>query len=120
MTITLVVTMKLECVFVLLVLLASADQFPSQPPADWYPITNIGSPFVTKVANFAITEHNKKSGSNLKLVKVIEGIHEFVVGFHFRLNLTATGGSTSHYEANVIGFQGGDLDPWRLISFIPE
>ncbi|KAL6560593.1 hypothetical protein OROGR_004152 [Orobanche gracilis] len=111
------VTMKLECgvVVFLLISLASADPFVG----GWNPIPNINDPYVTEIAEFSITEHNKNSGENLKLEKVINGESQAVAGRNYRLTLTASDGSRSshNYEATVWD------KPWMhfrsLESFVP-
>ncbi|XP_061344379.1 cysteine proteinase inhibitor 5-like [Gastrolobium bilobum] len=68
----------------------------------WKPIQNIADPHVTEIANYAVTEYDNRSGSKLKLVKVIKGETQVVAGTNYRLVLAAKDESaTKHYEAVV-------------------
>nr|AFK40971.1 unknown [Lotus japonicus] len=86
--------MKLVCVFVLL-LISFTSTF-AQFVGGYSPIKDINAPHVRKIAQFAITEHNKHTGENLKLERVIKGDSQVVSGLNYRLTLAATDGSTSH------------------------
>ncbi|TKY53951.1 Cysteine proteinase inhibitor 5 [Spatholobus suberectus] len=68
----------------------------------WSPIKNINDPHVKEIADFAVTEYDKRSGEKLKLEKVIKGDTQVVAGTNYRLTLAATDGSSSNnYEAVV-------------------
>ncbi|XP_004517283.1 cysteine proteinase inhibitor 5-like [Cicer arietinum] len=95
--------MRFQLIFLLLVvLLASKTTRNEAIPGGWSPIENINDPHVTDVANFAVTEYDKRSGAKLKFEKVIKGESQVVSGANYRLVLSANDGSVSnHYEAVV-------------------
>lgn len=69
----------------------------------WTPIKNITDPHVAEIAEFAVTEYDKQSGKNLKLVKVIKGETQVVSGTNYRLLLTVKNESvTKNYTAQVL------------------
>ncbi|KAF1895344.1 hypothetical protein Lal_00043990 [Lupinus albus] len=68
----------------------------------WTPIENINDPHVKEIADFAVTEHNKESGTKLKLESVVKGESQVVSGTNYRLVLVASDGSTAkNYQAVV-------------------
>ena len=69
----------------------------------WTPIKDIkNDPHVAEIAEYAVTEYDKRSGANLKLVKVVKGETQVVAGINYRLVLKAKDGSkTTDYEAVV-------------------
>jgi len=78
---------------------AARNQFA---PGGWSPIDDINDPHVTEIANFAVTEYDRRSGAKLKFEKVIEGESQVVAGTNYRLTLSAADGSDSkNYEAVV-------------------
>jgi len=82
------------------------------------PIDDINNPRVTEIANFAVTEYNKRSGAELKFEKVIKGESQLVAGTNYQLTLSASEGSISkNYEAVAWD------QPWthfrNLTSFVP-
>ncbi|GER56749.1 cysteine proteinases superfamily protein [Striga asiatica] len=48
-------------------------------------ITNLNDKTVMKCAKFAVSEHNKKTGTNLILVKIAMGLKHRVAGWNYRL-----------------------------------
>ncbi|CAJ1941463.1 unnamed protein product [Sphenostylis stenocarpa] len=85
-----------------LVLFVSAVARENSMPGGWSPIKNINDPHVTEIADYAVTEYDKRSGQKLKLEKVIKGDTQVVAGLNYRFILTATDGSSSgNYEAIV-------------------
>ncbi|KAI5414488.1 hypothetical protein KIW84_040110 [Lathyrus oleraceus] len=96
--------MKLQTLILLTVLLmASAATARKQYPIGGYsPITNINDPHVIEIANFAVTQYDKRSGAKLEFKKVIKGESQVVAGTNYRLTLSAGEGSVSKiYEAVV-------------------
>jgi len=94
---------SLQCLIVLVsVFFASAVARKNIAIGGWSPIKNINDPHVTEIANYAVTEHEKRSGEKLKLEKVIKGETQIVAGVNYRLVLATTDGSSSkNYEALV-------------------
>ncbi|CAI8604492.1 unnamed protein product [Vicia faba] len=82
----------------------------------WIPIKNINDPHVTSIANYAVTEYDKRSGSKLKLEKVISGETKIVDGIIFCLNISATTISASN-KYNVVVLE--KLSQRNLTSFVP-
>ncbi|KAJ1428678.1 Cystatin domain [Sesbania bispinosa] len=68
----------------------------------WTPIKNFNDPHVTEIANYAVIEHNKRSGENLKLVRVGKGATQVVAGTNYRLVLTAKDESATNKYAAVV------------------
>ncbi|KAJ1427142.1 Cystatin domain [Sesbania bispinosa] len=113
--------LKLECLLLLLLVVsasAASRKGPGPIPGGWSPIKDINDPHVKEIADYAVTEYNKRSGAKLKLEKVIKGDTQVVAGTNYRLTLAATDGSTSNnYQALVWE------KPWQhfrnLTSFNP-
>ncbi|KAK7262100.1 hypothetical protein RJT34_29660 [Clitoria ternatea] len=110
--------MKMEFLLVLLVLVSFAVARKEGLVGGWSRIKNINDPQVTEIADFAVSEYDKRSGAKLKLVKVIKGDTQVVAGTNFRLVLSASDGSSANnYEAVVWD------KPWQhyrnLTSFTP-
>ncbi|KAK7359870.1 hypothetical protein VNO77_01835 [Canavalia gladiata] len=71
-------------------------------PGGWTPIKDLKERRVVEIANYAVTEYDKRSGANLTLVKVVKGETQVVAGTNYRLVLKAKDGSTVlNYEAIV-------------------
>ncbi|GAU27147.1 hypothetical protein TSUD_104560 [Trifolium subterraneum] len=77
-------------ILLFIVLLASTTMRNEAIPGGWTPIKNINDPHVTEIANYAVTEHDKKTGLNLKLEKVISGETKVVNGIIYCLNISAS------------------------------
>ncbi|KAK2412907.1 cysteine proteinase inhibitor [Trifolium repens] len=94
--------MRLQSLVFLLFLLIIASLAARSVPGGWSPIDNINDPYITGIANYAVTEYDKRSGAKLKFEKVIKGESQVVVGTNYRLILSAANGSASNnYEALV-------------------
>ncbi|XP_073049282.1 cysteine proteinase inhibitor 5-like [Primulina eburnea] len=85
----------------------------------WQQIKNPQDPRVLKIAKFAVEEHNKQAGAELKFVKVIKGETQVVSGTNYRLVISAKDIGASglkNYEAVVW------VKPWQkfrqLTSFV--
>ncbi|CAK8538867.1 unnamed protein product [Lathyrus sativus] len=96
--------MKLDSFSIMFVLVfLSVSIFSEGLPGGWNPIKNIKDPQVLEIAQFAVTEQQKKSGVKLSLVDVISGETQIVAGINYRLVLTANDGSvTKKYQAQVV------------------
>ncbi|PNX81005.1 cysteine proteinase inhibitor 1-like protein [Trifolium pratense] len=92
-------------IFVLLILSVSviSDAVKKDVLVGGYtPIKDIKDPHVAEIAQFAVTEYGKQSGTKLILVKVIKGETQVVSGTNYRLVLAAKDKSvTKNYEAIV-------------------
>lgn len=82
----------------------------------WRPIQNLKDPEVLRIANFAVTEHNKEAKTNLTFVAVLKGETIVVAGLRYKLVISAKDGdSARNYPAEVWS------KPWlkfqQLISF---
>lgn len=82
----------------------------------WRPIQNLKDPEVLRIANFALTEHNKEAKTNLTFVAVLKGETIVVAGLRYKLVISAKDGdSARNYPAEVWS------KPWlkfqQLISF---
>ncbi|KAK7379926.1 hypothetical protein VNO78_34202 [Psophocarpus tetragonolobus] len=95
--------MKVECFLLLsipfLSLLVVSD---ATTVGGWSPIKDVKDPHVVDIANYAVTEYDKRSGAKLKLLRVVKGETQVVSGTNYRLILTAKHESaTTNYEAIV-------------------
>jgi len=83
------------------------------------PIVNINDPHVIEIANFAVTEYDKKSGATLKFEKIIKGESQIVQGTNYRLTFSANIGSLSKvYEAIVYENKSTrKLTSFRLVAY---
>ncbi|XP_075504117.1 cysteine proteinase inhibitor 5-like [Primulina tabacum] len=85
----------------------------------WQQIKNPQDPRVLEIAKFAVEEHNKQDGAELKFVKVIKGGTQVVSGTNYRLVISAKdigASALKNYEAVVW------VKPWQkfrqLTSFV--
>ncbi|XP_058782225.1 multicystatin-like [Vicia villosa] len=80
------------------------------------PIPNLNAVHVIEIAKFAVSEHNKQSGSKLKLHKVIKGETQIVNGVNYRLTLSTSEGPLLMIHETVVLEQSW-LDSRKLIYF---
>ncbi|XP_057754227.1 cysteine proteinase inhibitor 1-like [Arachis stenosperma] len=69
----------------------------------WTPIKDLqNNHHVAEIADYAVSEYDRRSGAKLKLVKIVKGESQVVAGTNYRLVLKATDGSkTQDYQAVV-------------------
>ncbi|KAF6145022.1 hypothetical protein GIB67_013373 [Kingdonia uniflora] len=68
----------------------------------WQPIKDIKDPHVAKIGQFAVSQHNKVSQTNLKFDQVVRGETQVVSGENYRLVIEADDGvAKNNYEAVV-------------------
>jgi len=73
---------------------------------------------VIDIANYAVTEHDKQAGLNLKLENIISGETKVVDGIIYCLNITAGDGSTSN-KYNIAVLEKLPQHFRKLTSFVP-
>lgn len=85
---------------ILAVLLSlSAAATPLGPATGgWEPIENINDPHVKEIAEFAVSEYNKKSNKKLVFQSVVKGETQVVTGKNYRLVIAV---KDDKYEAVV-------------------
>ncbi|XP_045802323.1 cysteine proteinase inhibitor 5-like [Trifolium pratense] len=105
-------------VLLIFVLLASTTVRNQATLGVWNPIKNINDPYVTEIANYAVDEHDKRTGLNLKLEKVISGETKIVDGIIYCLNITATDSSASS-KYNIVVLDKLSQHFRNLTSFVP-
>ncbi|XP_020995578.1 cysteine proteinase inhibitor 1-like [Arachis duranensis] len=91
-------------VFVLVSLLSTClSSMAASLGGYWTALKDVNNyPHVTELAEFAVTEYNKQSEKNLKLVKLLKGDMQVVAGFNYRFVLEAKDESgSSNFEAVV-------------------
>ncbi|TKY72236.1 Cysteine proteinase inhibitor 5 [Spatholobus suberectus] len=94
--------MRYHSLIFLSLVLAFAAARPETIPGGWTPIKDVKERHVVEIANYAVSEYDKRSGAKLKLVKVVKGETQVVAGTNYRLVLKAKDGSaTMNYEAVV-------------------
>ncbi|XVF52080.1 hypothetical protein PTKIN_Ptkin04bG0236200 [Pterospermum kingtungense] len=70
----------------------------------WQPIKDLNDTVVREVAEFAVTEYNKRTKASLKLKSVVKGETQVVSGINYKLDVETTvgsGGEDEEYEAVV-------------------
>lgn len=68
----------------------------------WQPIKALNDPHVKEIAEFAVSEYNKKSGKKLVLQRVVKGETQVVAGENYRLVIAVKDNSlTANYEGVV-------------------
>ncbi|WOK92404.1 multicystatin-like [Canna indica] len=69
----------------------------------WTPVSDINDPHIHEVAEFAVSEQNKKQKSQLSLTQIVSGKTQVVAGINYRLVLVATDehGKSGMYVATV-------------------
>ncbi|TKY53950.1 Cysteine proteinase inhibitor 5 [Spatholobus suberectus] len=93
--------MKLVCLLLAFILFASTIAKNEVSFGGWSPI-DINDPHVTEIANYAVTEYDKRYGEMLKFEKVIKADTQIVTGINYRVTLTASNGSSyNNYIAIV-------------------
>ncbi|QHO37441.1 hypothetical protein HN51_003897 [Arachis hypogaea] len=95
-------TMRSSCLIIIsLLVLGSLSAFA------WTFIKpmDVNDPRVIEIANFAITELNHKSNTNLKLVKIESCVTQVlgVVGYNYQLVLLASNGTTGETNKYWVG-----------------
>ncbi|XP_045802314.1 cysteine proteinase inhibitor 5-like [Trifolium pratense] len=105
-------------VLLIFVLLASTTVRNQATLGVWKPIKNINDPYVTEIANYAVDEHDKRTGLNLKLEKVISGETKIVDAIIYCLNITATDSSASS-KYNIVVLDKLSQHFRNLTSFVP-
>ncbi|KAK7410953.1 hypothetical protein VNO78_02207 [Psophocarpus tetragonolobus] len=99
--------MKIPCLIVFSIALLSMLLFSDAARSDalvggWSPIKDVNDPDIAEIANYAVTEYDKRSGAKLKLSSVVKGQTQVVAGTNYRLVLETTNGSaTKNYRAVV-------------------
>lgn len=89
---------------VLLSISAAAAPSPRGPvTGGWEPIENINDPHVKEIAEFAVSEYNKKSNKKLAFQSVVKGETQVVSGQNYRLVIAVNGDNSLavKYEAVV-------------------
>ncbi|KAK7411050.1 hypothetical protein VNO78_02403 [Psophocarpus tetragonolobus] len=100
-------TMKIPWLIVFFIALLSLLLFSDAGRSDalvggWSPIKDVNDPHVVEIANYAVTEYDKRSGAKLKLLNVVKGQTQVVAGTNYRLILETTNDSaTKNYRAIV-------------------
>ncbi|MCH98095.1 cysteine proteinase inhibitor [Trifolium medium] len=95
--------MKFQSLVLILVLFASVATNQAITSSSSSPV-NINDPHVIKIANFVVTEYNKKTtNAKLKFEKVINGLSSTINDdTKYRLTLAANDGSSSNNYAAVV------------------
>lgn len=116
--------MRAHVIFVLFVVLfvataASAAGLGGGPlVGGWTPIENTNDPHVKEMANFAVSEYNKQSKMNLKLVGVDKAESQVVAGTNYRIVVSVKNGKAKERYQAVVWEK-----PWekfkKLTSFTP-
>ncbi|XP_023520845.1 cysteine proteinase inhibitor 1-like [Cucurbita pepo subsp. pepo] len=66
------------------------------------PIKNIDDPEIQSLGEFAVTEHNKQTKTQLQFQKVISGDMQIVAGTNYKLRLTALEGTDSRTYGTLV------------------
>ncbi|XP_065854961.1 cysteine proteinase inhibitor 5 [Euphorbia lathyris] len=91
----------LLCFFFFVAFAAGSMRGSGSMPGGWTPIKDLKDPHVAEIAQFAVSEYNNRSKTNLKLQSVVKGETQVVSGANYRLVLAVTGGGIKKYEAIV-------------------
>ncbi|PRQ28261.1 putative Cystatin domain-containing protein [Rosa chinensis] len=68
----------------------------------WKPIKDINGPHVKEIAEFVVSEYNKKSGKKLEFQSVMKGETQVVAGENYRLVIAVKGNlAAAKYEGVV-------------------
>lgn len=80
--------MRHHCLLLLsLVLVSYAARRSESALGGWSPIKDVNDSHVAEIANYAVSEYDKRSGAKLTLVKVSKGETQVVAGTNYRLVL---------------------------------
>ncbi|KAK7412720.1 hypothetical protein VNO78_04293 [Psophocarpus tetragonolobus] len=84
----------------------------------WSLIKDVKDPYVVEIANYAVTEYDKRFGAKLKLLSVVKGETQVVAGISYRLILeTIDDSTTKSYQ--VLVWERPWLHFRNLTSFEP-
>ncbi|KAK9706323.1 hypothetical protein RND81_07G116600 [Saponaria officinalis] len=74
------------------------------------PITDVDNEHVQDIAQYAVTEHNLKAGTNLEYLKIMSGEYQVAAGNNYRLLISAKddSGAVHNFEAVV------NDKPWEI------
>lgn len=87
---------------VFLPLVAAAADRRGPLVGGWQPIKDLNDPHVKEIAEFAVSEYNKKSGKKLVLQSVVKGETQVVAGENYRLVMAVKDNSlAANYEGVV-------------------
>ncbi|KAG5116186.1 hypothetical protein GLYMA_15G115300v4 [Glycine max] len=110
--------MRHHCLLLVSLVLVSYAARSESALGGWSPIKDVNDSHVAEIANYALSEYDKRSGAKLTLVKVVKGETQVVSGTNYRLVLKAKDGSaTASYEAIV--WEKPWLHFMNLTSFKP-
>ncbi|KAM5561242.1 hypothetical protein ABKV19_022038 [Rosa sericea] len=95
--------MRLLLLAILALLFSLSAAAPESPAlGGWKPIKNTNDPHVKEIAEFAVSEYNKKSKNKLVFQSVVKGETQVVAGENFRLVIAVKDKSSAvKYEAVV-------------------
>ncbi|KAK7363830.1 hypothetical protein VNO77_05988 [Canavalia gladiata] len=113
---------KFDCLVLLLIVFALATVRNEAISDDWSRIKDFNDSHVKEIANFAVTEYDRKSDANLKLESVIDGYtKEKVDGISYSLALIATNDSLFNIYSTEV-WEKANSEYKKLISFflVPE
>ncbi|KAM5588879.1 cysteine proteinase inhibitor 1-like [Rosa sericea] len=68
----------------------------------WRPIKDINDPHVKEIAEFAVSEYNKKSGKKLEFQSVVKGETQVVAGENYRLVIAVKDNSAAAKYEGVV------------------
>ncbi|GAB2298965.1 hypothetical protein Dimus_033041 [Dionaea muscipula] len=69
---------------------AASDGLKPDLLGGYQPIKNVNDPQIIQIAEFAVSEHNKKARPVLKFVKLENGAQQVVAGVNYRLLIRAS------------------------------
>jgi predicted ATP-grasp superfamily ATP-dependent carboligase len=81
----------------------------------WIPIKNLENKHVVKIAEFAVKEHNRQAGSELRLYSIHKGELQVKEGTDYRLLLAVIGAGGLHEAVVHESYDYSTV----LISFVP-
>ncbi|CAJ1962638.1 unnamed protein product [Sphenostylis stenocarpa] len=94
--------MRYHCLVLLSLMLVSYAACSDAVLGGWRPVKDLKERHVVEIAEYAVSEYDKRSGAKLKLVSVVKGETQVVAGTNYRLVLkTKDGSAINNYEAVV-------------------
>ncbi|KAK1273624.1 Cysteine proteinase inhibitor 5 [Acorus gramineus] len=85
----------------------------------WTPIKDVNDPHVRDIGQYAVAEHDRRTGEGLSFDRVVSGATQVVAGINYRLVISASGGGVGAAEYEAVVWEKAWEGFRNLTSFKP-